>query len=240
MVKAVFADRVERCSARQDRTGDTARSLSKTISPSTRPRFPTLPAGGPRILHRTRRRDPRVVLWPGAHAGRGGNKNSIKLLRPREPRSRAGLLCSDAIPRNPQHEPRRPAVRAGTYLITRASFVACHLPGEIRHGQATVSGGMFLLTRLTRRTKSGSRVADAAPGIAHRPEGAVHVIDATKVARDSGMGRAHQHHHAGLLLRAVRRFAALTKPSKPSSIPSSKLRQERRGKSAHEPRWTTR
>ncbi|HEY4984941.1 MAG TPA: pyruvate:ferredoxin (flavodoxin) oxidoreductase, partial [Verrucomicrobiae bacterium] len=78
-----------------------------------------------------------------------------------------------------------------TYLISRANFVACHLPGFLEHYdmlRSLVPGGTFLLNTPYTRDEIWSKLPTPVQESLLSKRARFFVIDATKVARESGMG----------------------------------------------------
>ena len=78
-----------------------------------------------------------------------------------------------------------------TYLITRANFVACHLPTFLEKYDMVkplVSGGTFLLNTPYSKDEVWSKLPTPLQESLIARKAKFYVIDATKVARDSGMG----------------------------------------------------
>ena len=78
-----------------------------------------------------------------------------------------------------------------TYLVSRANFVACHQPMFLERYDMVkplVPGGTFLLNTPYAQDEIWAQAADAGAGELIAKKAKFYVIDATKVARDSGMG----------------------------------------------------
>ena len=78
-----------------------------------------------------------------------------------------------------------------TYLITRANFVACHQPTFLdRYDmlRSLVPGGTFLLNTPFAREEVWAKLPTPVQQSLLAKKAKFFVIDATKVARDSGMG----------------------------------------------------
>jgi Pyruvate/2-oxoacid:ferredoxin oxidoreductase gamma subunit len=78
-----------------------------------------------------------------------------------------------------------------TYLVSRANFVACHQPIFLERYdmlKPLVPGGTFLLNTPYSADEIWDQAADAGAGALIAKKAKFYVIDATKVARDSGMG----------------------------------------------------
>ncbi len=78
-----------------------------------------------------------------------------------------------------------------TYLISRANFVACHLPMFLEKFDMVkplVPGGTFLLNTPYSKDEIWSKLPTPVQESLIAKKAKFYVIDATKVARDSGMG----------------------------------------------------
>jgi len=135
-----------------------------------------------------------VFYGLGSDGTVGANKESIKIIGENTENYAQGYFVYDSKKSGSttiSHLRFGPRLIRSTYLITKASFVACHLPGFLdRYDilKELTDGGTFLLN-----TPYGpDKVWDSLPELAQRQLIAKHarffVIDATKVARDCGMG----------------------------------------------------
>ena len=189
--------------------------LSSTSTPTSRPS----PTASMRCL----------FYGLGSDGTVGANKNSIKIIGEDTEILRPGLL------RLRLEEGRRghrlaPALRArrpirSSYLITQAQFVACHQWSFLERYDmlAGPPAGRRVPAqqRRTARTRSGTSCRVEVQQADHRQEAAsFYVIDAYEVAEGDRHGRAHQHHHADLLLRHLRACCHATRPSRRSRTPS--------------------
>jgi pyruvate-ferredoxin/flavodoxin oxidoreductase len=78
-----------------------------------------------------------------------------------------------------------------TYLISSANFIACHLPGFLDRYEmlrSLVSGGTFLLNTPHSKEEIWANLPSPVQVTLLEKKAKFFVIDATKVARDSGMG----------------------------------------------------
>ena len=78
-----------------------------------------------------------------------------------------------------------------TYLVSRANFVACHLPSFLEKFDMTkplVPGGTFLLNTPYPKDEVWAKLPTPLQESLIAKKAKFYVIDATKVARDSGMG----------------------------------------------------
>src|SRR5882724_8727694 len=129
----------------------------------------------------------------GADGTVGANKNSIKIIGENTPNYAQGYFVYDSKKSGAitvSHLRFGPRQIRSTYLVTSADFVACHQPvflGRYDMLNLAADGGTFLLN-----TPDGP--AEVFAMLPHTVEHQVvskklklYVIDATKVARDSGM-----------------------------------------------------
>ena len=149
----------------------------------------------------------------GADGTVGANKNSIKIIGEDTPNYAQGYFVYDSKKSGSitiSHLRFGPRPIHSAYLVSKANFVACHQFGFLEKYEmveAVVPGGTFLLNSIYGADQVwGSlpaRGPEEHPGeeaqvLRHRrPQGG---------ARDRH-GGAHQHHHADLLLRHLRRAA---------------------------------
>jgi len=130
----------------------------------------------------------------GADGTVGANKNSIKIIGEETDNYAQGYFVYDSKKSGSMtvsHLRFGPQPIRSSYLVTRANFVACHLPGFLERYEmvrSLVPGGTFLLN--TPRTKEeiwASLPTPVQEGLLAK-KARFFVIDATKVAHDSGMG----------------------------------------------------
>ncbi len=130
----------------------------------------------------------------GADGTVGANKNSIKIIGEETPNFAQGYFVYDSKKSGSMtvsHLRFGPQAIRSTYLITRANFVACHQPGFLdRYDMVKnlVPGGTFLLNTPFSREEIWSRLPTPVQKTLLEKKVKFYVIDATKVARDSGMG----------------------------------------------------
>jgi pyruvate-ferredoxin/flavodoxin oxidoreductase len=130
----------------------------------------------------------------GADGTVGANKNSIKIIGEETDNFAQGYFVYDSKKSGSMtvsHLRFGPKPIRSSYLISRANFVACHQPGFLERYdmlKSLVKGGTFLLNTPFSRDEIWSRLPT--PVQKQLLEKRVHffVIDATKVARESGMG----------------------------------------------------
>ena len=130
----------------------------------------------------------------GADGTVGANKNSIKIIGEETPNFAQGYFVYDSKKSGSMtvsHLRFGPQQIRSTYLITKANFVACHLPGFLdRYDMVKnlVPGGTFLLNTPSSRDEIWSRLPTPVQKAMLEKQVKFYVIDATKVARESGMG----------------------------------------------------
>jgi pyruvate-ferredoxin/flavodoxin oxidoreductase len=117
-----------------------------------------------------------------------------------------------------------------SYLITKASFVACHNFSFLEKMdvlEAAMPGAVFLLNSPYFGRRSLGQAAQDHAAADHRKKIEFYVIDGYTVAANRH-GHAHQHHHADLLLRHQRRAAARRSHRADQEGHQEDLRQARR------------
>ncbi len=130
----------------------------------------------------------------GADGTVGANKNSIKIIGEGTDNFAQGYFVYDSKKSGSMtvsHLRFGPEPIRSTYLITRANFVACHLPTFLEKYDMVkplVSGGTFLLNTPYSKDEVWSKLPTPLQESLIARKAKFYVIDATKVARDSGMG----------------------------------------------------
>lgn len=130
----------------------------------------------------------------GADGTVGANKNSIKIIGEETPNYAQGYFVYDSKKSGSMtvsHLRFGPQPIRSTYLITRANFVACHQPGFLdRYDMVKnlVPGGTFLLNTPFPREEIWKHLPTPMQKTLIQKQIKFYVIDATRVARDSGMG----------------------------------------------------
>jgi pyruvate-ferredoxin/flavodoxin oxidoreductase len=130
----------------------------------------------------------------GADGTVGANKNSIKIIGEGTENFAQGYFVYDSKKSGSMtvsHLRFGPEPIRSTYLITRANFVACHLPAFLEKydmAKPLVPGGTFLLNTPYPKDKIWSTLPTPLQESLMARKAKFYVIDATKVARDSGMG----------------------------------------------------
>jgi len=130
----------------------------------------------------------------GADGTVGANKNSIKIIGEETPNFAQGYFVYDSKKSGSMtvsHLRFGPQPIRSTYLITRANFVACHQPGFLERYDMVknlVPGGTFLLNTPFAKEAIWSQLPTPVQETLLAKKIRFYVIDATKVARDSGMG----------------------------------------------------
>ena len=144
----------------------------------------------------------------------GANKNSIKIIGSETPNYAQGYFVYDSKKSGSMttsHLRFGPNPIRSSYLITHASFVACHNFSFLEKMdvlEAAMPGAVFLLNS----PYSAAEVWDKLPRSTQAGDAAQEdrVLRHRRLHRSprSRHGHAHQHHHADLLLRHQRRAAA--------------------------------
>jgi pyruvate-ferredoxin/flavodoxin oxidoreductase len=130
----------------------------------------------------------------GADGTVGANKNSIKIIGEETANFAQGYFVYDSKKSGSMtvsHLRFGPKPIRSSYLISRANFVACHQPGFLERYdmlRSLVKGGTFLLNTPFSKEEIWSRLPTPVQKDLLAKEVRFFVIDATKVARDSGMG----------------------------------------------------
>jgi pyruvate-ferredoxin/flavodoxin oxidoreductase len=130
----------------------------------------------------------------GADGTVGANKNSIKIIGEGTDNFAQGYFVYDSKKSGGMtvsHLRFGPEPIRSTYLISRANFVACHLPMFLEKFDMVkplVPGGTFLLNTPYPKDEIWSKLPTPVQESLITKKAKFYVIDATKVARDSGMG----------------------------------------------------
>ena len=131
----------------------------------------------------------------GADGTVGANKNSIKIIGEETDNYAQGYFVYDSKKSGSMtvsHLRFGPQPIRSTYLISRANFIACHLPMFLDRYEmlrSLVPGGTFLLnTPLFAKTEIWATLPTPVQQSLLAKKAKFYVIDATKVARESGMG----------------------------------------------------
>jgi pyruvate-ferredoxin/flavodoxin oxidoreductase len=130
----------------------------------------------------------------GADGTVGANKNSIKIIGEGTDNYAQGYFVYDSKKSGSMtvsHLRFGPKPIRSTYLISRANFVACHLPMFLEKFdmvKSLVPGGTFLLNTPHTREEIWSQLPTPVQESLIAKKAKFYVIDATKVARESGMG----------------------------------------------------
>ena len=130
----------------------------------------------------------------GADGTVGANKNSIKIIGEGTENFAQGYFVYDSKKSGSMtvsHLRFGPEPIRSTYLISRANFVACHLPTFLEKydmAKPLVPGGTFLLNTPYSKDEIWSKLPTPLQETLIAKKAKFYVIDATKVARSSGMG----------------------------------------------------
>jgi pyruvate-ferredoxin/flavodoxin oxidoreductase len=130
----------------------------------------------------------------GADGTVGANKNSIKIIGEDTPNYAQGYFVYDSKKSGSMtvsHLRFGPQPIRSTYLISKANFIACHQPVFLeRYDMVTplVNGGTFLLNSPYSKDEIWKHLPTPVQEAFIAKKARFYVIDATKVARDSGMG----------------------------------------------------
>jgi pyruvate-ferredoxin/flavodoxin oxidoreductase len=130
----------------------------------------------------------------GADGTVGANKNSIKIIGEETNNYAQGYFVYDSKKSGSMtvsHLRFGPQPILSTYLISRANFIACHQPTFLDRYEmlrSLVRGGTFLLNTPFSETEVWAKLPTPVQASLLAKKAKFFVIDATKVARDSGMG----------------------------------------------------
>ncbi len=130
----------------------------------------------------------------GADGTVGANKNSIKIIGEETDNYAQGYFVYDSKKSGSMtvsHLRFGPQPIRSTYLISSANFIACHLPGFLERYEmlrTLVPGGTFLLNTPHSKDEIWSKLPTPVQQSLLAKKAKFFVIDATKVAHDSGMG----------------------------------------------------
>jgi pyruvate-ferredoxin/flavodoxin oxidoreductase len=124
----------------------------------------------------------------------GANKNSIKIIGDQTPNFAQGYFVYDSKKSGSMttsHLRFGPSPIRSTYLITRASFIACHnfsFLEKMNVLEAAIPGGVFLLNSPYPAAEVWGKLPKTIQNEIIRKKIEFYVIDGYKVARDAGMG----------------------------------------------------
>ena len=130
----------------------------------------------------------------GADGTVGANKNSIKIIGEETDNYAQGYFVYDSKKSGSvtvSHLRFGPKPIRSTYLITRANFIACHQPTFLDRYEmvrSLVPGGTFLLNTPFSKDEVWAKLPTPVQKSLLAAKAKFFVIDATKVAHDSGMG----------------------------------------------------
>ena len=171
----------------------------------------------------------------------GANKNSIKIIGTETPNYAQGYFVYDSKKSGSMttsHLRFGPNPIRSTYLITRASFVACHNFSFLEKMNVLESSharrGLPAQLALLRPPKSGTSCPRRTQQEMLAQEDRVLRHRRLQSGARCRHGHAHQHHHADLLLRHQRRAAARRSHRADQEGHQEDLRQARRSRRAEE------
>jgi pyruvate-ferredoxin/flavodoxin oxidoreductase len=130
----------------------------------------------------------------GADGTVGANKNSIKIIGEETDNFAQGYFVYDSKKSGSittSHLRFGPRPIRSAYLVTKANFVACHQPGFLERYEmlrSLVPGGTFLLNTPYAAEHVWSKLPTPVQESLLARKAKLFVIDATRVAKDSGMG----------------------------------------------------
>ena len=184
----------------------------------------------------------------GADGTVGANKNSIKIIGEETDNFAQGYFVYDSKKSGAitiSHLRFGPRPLRSSYLITKASFVACHqfsFLERIDMLKAAEPGATFLLNSTYGPDEVWDHLPRTRAAADHRQEAEVLRHRRLRSRQEDRHGRPHQHHHADLLLRHQRRAAPRRGHRGHQALHREDLRQARRERGARRisPPWTPR
>ena len=182
MIKAVF-DNLASAAPKNHFTVGINDDVSNSSLPFD-PEFSTEPANVVRAL----------FYGLGADGTVGANKNSIKIIGEETNNYAQGYFVYDSKKSGSMtvsHLRFGPQPIRSTYLISSANFIACHLPGFLERYEmlrSLVPGGTFLLNTPHAKEEIWANLPTPVQQTLLAKKAKLFVIDATKVAKESGMG----------------------------------------------------
>jgi pyruvate-ferredoxin/flavodoxin oxidoreductase len=130
----------------------------------------------------------------GADGTVGANKNSIKIIGEETENFAQGYFVYDSKKSGSvttSHLRFGPKLIRSAYLVTKANFIACHQPGFLERYEmlrSLVPGGTFLLNTPYAADQVWSKLPTPVQETLLAKKAKLFVINATRVAKDSGMG----------------------------------------------------
>ena len=188
--------------------------------------------GRPRLLDVERRRHSAVpVLWPGRRTAPSAPTRTRSRSSARKPTIYAqGYFVYDSKKSGSvtiSHLRFGPEPIHAPYLIEPAELrrlPPVRLPRAVRHARRRASRGDLSAEQPVRAAdESGTTCRARCSSASSNKHLRFYVIDGNAVAQRRRHGRPGEHHHADLLLRALRVCCRATKPSPPSNTPSRRL-----------------
>ena len=137
----------------------------------------------------------------------GANKNSIKIIGKRTDNYAQGYFVYDSKKAGSvtvSHLRFGPRPIRSSYLISKASFVACHQFQFLERMDVLASaepGATFLLNAPFAPTEVWNHLPEPVQQRHHQKAAEVLCHRCLQGRAGNGHGRSHQHHHADLLLR---------------------------------------
>jgi pyruvate-ferredoxin/flavodoxin oxidoreductase len=229
MVKAVFDNLAADAAPKNHFTVGINDDVSHTSLPVD-PDFSTEPKNVVRAL----------FYGLGADGTVGANKNSIKIIGEETDNYAQGYFVYDSKKSGSMtvsHLRFGPQPIRSTYLISRANFVACHLPDFLERYdmlRSLVPGGTFLLNTPHPGNEIWSKLPTPVQESLLAKKAKFYVIDATKVARDSGMG-GRINTIMQVCFFALSGVLPKDEAIEPSKFHQENLRQKGRGSRPDEP-----
>ncbi len=124
----------------------------------------------------------------------GANKNSIKIIGENTPNYAQGYFVYDSKKAGAvtvSHLRFGPNAIRSTYLVSKANFVACHQPVFLERYdmlEPLIQGGTFLLNTANSKDEVWNKLPQLFQERLIQKKAKFYVIDAVKVARETGMG----------------------------------------------------
>ena len=183
MVKGIF-DELDKDRRRRTTSPSASKTTSRSPASTYDPEFST--------------EDPRTVralfYGLGSDGTVGANKNSIKIIGDQTPNYAQGYFVYDSKKSGSMttsHLRFGPNPIRSTYLITRASFIACHnfsFLEKMNVLEAAMPGAVFLLNSPYPAAEVWDKLPKTTQQEIIRKKIEFYVIDGYKVAREAGMG----------------------------------------------------
>ena len=223
MVKAVF-DNLKQPAAPKDHFTVGIKTTSTTPASTTMPQFSTEPDSVVRAL----------FYGLGADGTVGANKNSIKIIGENTDNYGQGYFVYDSKKSGAMtvsHLRFGPQPIHSSYLVSKANFIACHQWIFLERYDmlsSLVPGGVFLVNSPFGKDEVWDHLPREVQSQLIAKKAKLYAIDALPSRTRCRHGLAHEHHHAGLLLRHLEGSAARRSHRSDPRVHSPHLRPQGR------------